>query len=237
MALQPQHRAVSLHHHLRRLLILLLIFASTATQASTTMETSASPPSAIESPATASAAATFLRDRCATTLYPALCYDSLLPYADTFQTSYVRLAAVAANVTGTRLCSLAARIKDLVGHGSVSDAGGGGRPSETSALRDCESTISDAANLAKQSSAELSRLDGANETATAAGGSSSQRRWAVSNAKTWLSAAMTNEGTCADGLEEAGAEETPAGKEVNDGVASVKQYTSNALALVNGIPL
>ncbi|KAL6643583.1 hypothetical protein ACP70R_018349 [Stipagrostis hirtigluma subsp. patula] len=201
------------------------------------METAASPPSAIESPATASAAETFLRDRCATTLYPTLCYDSLLPYSDTFQTSYVRLAGVAANVTGTRLCALTARIKDLVGNVSVSDAGGDRRPSETAAMRDCENTISDAADLAKRSSAELSRLDSADETTTEAGGSSSQRRLAVSNAKTWLSAAMTNEGTCADGLEEAGAEETPAGKEVNDGVSGVKQYTSNALALVNGIPL
>ena len=69
--------------------------------------------------------------------------------------------------------------------------------------------------------------------------SSRQAMWEVSNAKTWLSAAMANEGTCADGLVEAGAAAAslPAGKEVTAGVAAVKQYTSNALALVNGIPV
>ncbi|KAL6630547.1 hypothetical protein ACP70R_028620 [Stipagrostis hirtigluma subsp. patula] len=231
MALLPQPRPISLHHHRRCRLFLLLVVASTATQAAATADAAASPPSAAESRATTSSsapAATFLRERCATTLYPALCYDSLLPYADTFQTSHVRLAGVAADVAGARLRALSARVKDLLHHSHGPEAG---------ALRDCASVVSAAASLAKQSSAELTRLDAAGETTAAAGGSSRERRWEVSNAKTWLSAAMTNEGTCADGLQEDGAAESSAGKEIGAGVACVRQYTSNALALVNGIPL
>ncbi|XP_066341526.1 pectinesterase 3-like [Miscanthus floridulus] len=136
------------------------------------------------------------------------------------------------------------------------EGGGGGRPSsETAALRNCASTISAAASLARQSSAELTKLEpdldvaagttspASSSSSSAAGGdgvsSRRQARWEVSNAKTWLSAAMANEGTCADGLVEAGAAaaSSPAGKEVTAGVATAKQYTSNALALVNGIPL
>uniref|UniRef100_A0A0D9XIB6 Pectinesterase inhibitor domain-containing protein n=1 Tax=Leersia perrieri TaxID=77586 RepID=A0A0D9XIB6_9ORYZ len=180
----------------------------------------------------------FLRSRCATTRYPDVCYDSLLPYASEFKTSHVKLAVAAADVAAAHLRAFSAKIKDLLLHT------GGGR--EDAALHDCASTISAAANLARRSSAELTRLDAAtaeaeSSSSTSAGGGGSSRlaRWQVSNAKTWLSAAMTNEGTCSDGFDDAGAAATasPAGKEVAAGVAIVTQHTSNALALVNGIPV
>ncbi|XP_062200166.1 21 kDa protein-like [Phragmites australis] len=230
----PQPRAISLRHH-RHLFLLLAVTAVVTRAATADMEAAA--PSATETRSTASApAASFLRACCATTLYPALCYDSLLPYAPEFQTSHARLARVAADVTAAHLRALSARVKDLLLHATRPDTAAGGRPSEAAALHDCASTISSAANLARQSSAELTGLDAAGST-TPAGTSSRQARWQVSNAKTWLSAAMTNEGTCTDGLEEAGAAASLAGKEVTAGVASVRQYTSNSLALVNGIPL
>ncbi|KAF0901345.1 hypothetical protein E2562_000229 [Oryza meyeriana var. granulata] len=173
----------------------------------------------------ATSVTTFLRSRCATTQYPDVCYDSLLPYASTFQTSHVKLARVAADVAAAKLRAFSARIKDLLLH-SAGDA------RVDAALKDCKSTISAADDLARRSSAELSQLE-------AADGGSTQALWHVSNVKTWLSAAITNEGTCADGFEETGeaAAGSPAGKEVAAGVARVTQHTSIALALVNGIPL
>ncbi|RCV43317.1 hypothetical protein SETIT_9G284200v2 [Setaria italica] len=233
----PQADAISTHHLRRHLVLLLTVAAVTTTRAGTT-DTAAPTPSAAESQSTEPSAASFLRVRCATTLYSALCYDSLLPYASEFQTSHARLARVAADVAAARLRALSTRVKDILHHGPEPAEGSGGRPSETDALRDCASTTSAAANLARQSSAALNGLD-AFQTANAAGGggSSRQSRWEVSNAKTWLSAAMTNVGTCADGLDEAGATASPGGKEVTAGIVSVGQYTSNALALVNGIPL
>ncbi|CAN6283666.1 unnamed protein product [Urochloa humidicola] len=228
----PHPRALSTHH-LRRHLALLLTVAAVTTQAATAESRSSS---------TGSPAATsFLRARCATTQYQTLCYDSLLPYVSEFQTSHARLARAAAEVAAARLRALSTRVKDILRrHGPEPTEGSdGGQPSEAAALRDCASTTSAAANLARQSSSELDRLDAAQTAAASAGGgvSSREARWEVSNAKTWLSAAMTDEGTCADGLEEAGATASPAGKEVTTGVVSVRQYTSNALALVNGIPL
>lgn len=234
--------AISTHHLLRHLALLLLTVAAVTTARAATTGTAAPGPSAAtESRSTEASAASFLRVRCATTLYSDLCYDSLLPYASEFQTSHARLARVAADVAAARLRALSARVKDILHHGALEPTkGSGGRPSETDALRDCASTTSAAANLARQSSAALNRLDDASsQTANAAGGGggSRQSRWEVSNAKTWLSAAMTNVGTCADGLEEAGATASPGGTEVTAGVVSVRQYTSNALALVNGIPV
>ncbi|XP_066335775.1 21 kDa protein-like [Miscanthus floridulus] len=252
----PQPRAALTIHHLRRHLVLIVFtVAAAATRGASTHTTAASsaPSAATESPSPA--AASFLRARCATTLYPALCYDSLLPYASEVQENPARLARVAADVAAARLRALSARVKDILRHGGggaetspAEGEGGGGRPSEIAALRDCASTISAAASLARQSSAELTKLEPdaaagttSSSSSVAGGGMSSSRqaRWEVSNAKTWLSAAMANEGTCADGLVEAGAAaaSSSSGKEVTAGVAAVKQYTSNALALVNGIPV
>lgn len=163
-------------------------------------------------------AATFLRGRCNTTMYRATCYESLIPFGCAFQTSHVKLARAATDVNHVRLRTLSKRVKELAA------LGGGG------ALRDCASTISSAAGLARQTAAELAKLD---NVGPAAG--RSQLRWAISNAQTWLSAAMTNEATCADGL--GAAASSPALREVVMGVASVKEHTSIALALVNGIPL
>ncbi|TVU31277.1 hypothetical protein EJB05_22958, partial [Eragrostis curvula] len=242
MAHQP-HRAIFFHRQL------VVLFAVAAFVATATAETAAAASAPSPDETQSAASASFLRARCATTLYPALCHDSLLPYAGEFQTSHSRLARVAADVAAARLRALLARVQDMLHHaprtGTSAAGGGGGGPSEADALHDCASTISSAANLARQSSTELAGLDaddaGSSSSSTsAAGGSSSssrRARWSVSNAKTWLSAAITNEGTCADGIEEAGIRESPSGKEVDAGVASVKQHTSIALALVNGIPM
>jgi len=265
MAAPPRpHRVhhLTIHHLRRHLVLIVFTVAAAATRGASTHTTAASsaPSAATESPSPA--AASFLRARCATTLYPALCYDSLLPYASEVQENPARLSRVAADVAAARLRALSARVKDILRHGGggtdpdPAEGGGGWRPSsETAALRDCARTISAAASLARQSSAELTKLEpdldaaagttspASSWSSSAAGGggmsSSRQARWEVSNAKTWLSAAMANEGTCADGLVEAGAAAAslPAGKEVTAGVAAVKQYTSNALALVNGIPV
>jgi pectinesterase inhibitor-like protein len=247
----PQPRARTIHHHHLRRHLVLIVFtvaaAATCTLAAASTHTTAAPaPRAASESPSPPASASFLRARCATTLYPALCYDSLLPYASEVQESPARLARVAADVAAARLRALSARVKDILRHRGTDPAEeGGGRPSETAALRDCASTVSAAASLAGQSSAELTKLeqDAAGTTSSSAAGagsgmsSSRQARWEVSNAKTWLSAAMANEGTCADGLVEAGAAASSAGKEVTAGVATVKQYTGNALALVNGIPV
>jgi len=163
----PQPRAALTIHHLRRHLVLIVFtVAAAATRGASTHTTAASsaPSAATESPSPA--AASFLRARCATTLYPALCYDSLLPYASEVHESPACLAHVAADVAAARLRALSARVKDILRHGGggtdpdPAEGGGGWRPSsETAALRDCARTISAAASLARQSSAELTKLE------------------------------------------------------------------------------
>ncbi|TVU31252.1 hypothetical protein EJB05_22933, partial [Eragrostis curvula] len=192
-------------------------FADAASSPSLPSPPVAPPPCAAPPPPTAA----FLRARCATTMFRVTCYESLIPYGCAFQTSPIKLARAATDVNHARLRALSKRVKELVAIGGAGVA--------AAALRDCASTVSSAAGLAKQSAAELAKLD------AAAG--RSQVRWAVSNAQTWLSAAMTNEVTCADGLVAAGVAASPASGEVVMGVVSARELTSIALALVNGMPL
>lgn len=75
--------------------------------------------------------------------------------------------------------------------------------------------------------AELEKVRGANET---------EAMWSVSNVQTWMSAALTDEETCTDGLKEAdGGVRRRRGVVVKVGsrVGVAKEFTSNALALVN----
>ncbi|CAN6305617.1 unnamed protein product [Urochloa humidicola] len=196
--------------------------SSTVAAASSPSWLAAPPPPCVAPPS----AAAFLRARCATTLYGVACYDALIPYACTFQTSHVKLARAATDVNLAWLRGLSKRVKDLAARGT-------GARAEAAALRDCASTVASAASLAKQSAAELAKLD----VAGAAAGRS-EVRWSISNAQTWLSASMTNEATCADGVGvAAGAAASLAAREVVIGVVAARERTSVALALVNGIPV
>lgn len=161
--------------------------------------------------------ADFIRRSCGITLYPSLCYASLAPYATTVKQNPVKLAVVATNLSLAKLhdaSSLAATLQPSCA----------GRL--RSAMRDCVEVLRTAADLTKQSAAEMGKLGEATKT-----GGSGGMVWEVSNAQTWMSAAMTNEETCIDGFH--GASTGRGAKVMSDRVGGVQKYTSNALALLN----
>ena len=88
--------------------------------------------------------------------------------------------------------------------------------------------MADAADLVKQSVEEIERLE------TAVG---PEVAWRVSNAQTWMSAAITNEDTCMDGFSGGGG--TGGGGGVRDDVCGrvlrARMFSSVALALVNAL--
>ncbi|XP_078441457.1 pectinesterase 3-like [Wolffia australiana] len=147
-----------------------------------------------------------LRKICSSTLYPSLCFSSLRLHACA---DPLRLAHVAANVS-------IAHVSVLYSHVSALAAADG---RAAAALADCEESLGDAVELSQQAAAEVALLRAARGADVA---------WHVSNAQTWLSAALTNEDTCADGVAT-----WAGGRAVVRGVRRTRKYTSNALALVN----
>ncbi|MQM10724.1 hypothetical protein Taro_043620 [Colocasia esculenta] len=180
----------------------------------------------------------FIRRSCSSTLYPSLCYTSLSPYAGTIAQDPTRLALVATNVSLARVRSASSHVSSLR-RASVD------RRVENrtvNALKDCEESLGDAADLTGHAAGELGSL------ATAQG---PEVAWLVNNAQTWMSAALTNEDTCVDGFAEVPPSATASGEDlvaapappglpsleedVCGRVRQAKQYTSNALALVNSL--
>ena len=89
------------------------------------------------------------------------------------------------------------------------------------ALKDCTELLKDAVDNTKYSLSELKKLKGTRP------GPSVQ--WRLANVQTYMSAALTKEDTCTDGLKEMGAVVTP----VSGSVRKAKKYTSSALGFVN----
>ncbi|RRT66544.1 hypothetical protein B296_00015981 [Ensete ventricosum] len=179
-----------------------------------------SAPAPVEGPMSQEEDATeFVLVRCGATRYPDLCFASLSLYAADIHRSPVRLARFASNVTLVHLLSLCSHVSALRNAGA-------GR--EAAALRDCTDTLGDAADQVERTTSELGLLQDPLERSEVA--------WRVSNAQTWMSAALTNEDTCSDGFQDVGGGGASAIEaDVRRRVEKVKQYTSNALALVNSL--
>lgn len=162
----------------------------------------------------------YIRSRCGATLYPATCYASLSGYASSVGRSPGDLARAAVSVALRRGRRASAHVASLLRR-----RGPTGNSPIAAALRDCRDTLSDASDRMRQSLGELRRArPGAAEFGMEMG-----------DVETWMSAALTDEETCTDGIGEvegAAAEGSPEAEVVAE-VVGVKEVTSNALALVN----
>lgn len=130
------------------------------------------------------------------------------------------LARFAMNVTIGSLKPLSMYINSVLQRTAADPSSG--------ALKDCKELIGDAIDLVRNSEKEITGLE------VMVG---SQVNWRIGNAQTWLSAAMTNEGTCVNGFEEVGSGGSgeDVEMEVRQKITKAKQDTSNALALVNSL--
>lgn len=164
----------------------------------------------------ASATTDFIKTSCKATRYPALCVKSLSMYASTIQQSPKQLARTALAVSLDRARSASKYVSQL-------HKANGLKPRERAAVNDCSNNVGDSVYELARSAQELSR---------AGRKGSAKFRWHMSNVQTWVSAAITDEYTCVDGLAEtAGNGQLKAA--LRSRVVHVARLTSNALALVN----
>ncbi|KAG7646359.1 putative pectinesterase [Arabidopsis thaliana] len=158
----------------------------------------------------------FIRTSCNTTLYPDVCYTSLAGYASAVQDNPARLAKLAIGVSLSRAKYTAAYLSKLSRRsGAASSA----------AVNDCVSNVGDAVDQMRGSLRQLREMNHRRPGAPAF-------RFQMSNVQTWMSAALTDEETCTDGITEE-MEDGETKTAICDRVADVKRFTSNALALVN----
>lgn len=164
----------------------------------------------------------YIHRSCSRTLYPALCFASLSPYEDQVGTDPVLLARFAMNVTLARLKPLSIRLASLRRRSALAPSYSG--EGSTATIKDCSGLISDATDLVKKSEKEMTGLEGK---------VGPEVMWRISNAQTWLSAAITDESTCTDEFDAGSGGTGEDVEQVCTNVKRAKKLTSNALALVN----
>ncbi|KAK9055568.1 hypothetical protein SSX86_026652 [Deinandra increscens subsp. villosa] len=89
---------------------------------------------------------------------------------------------------------------------------------EKGAVKDCASQIEDSVDELRKTLGELKELR------------RDTFKWQMSNAETWVSAALTNEDTCLDGFKEVDGQVR---SDVKRKITNVAKVTSNALYLIN----
>lgn len=156
----------------------------------------------------------FIETSCKSTRYPTVCVQSLLPCAYKIQRSPLRMALVALSASLSRTKSADSFVSNLLKHKDL-------KPREQQPIEDCLKLIGDSIDRLSESVQELRGISGANDR---------DFLWHISNVQTWVSAALTNDDSCLDGL-------ATLDSEVKDlirvRVSNVAKVTSNALALVN----
>ncbi|KAL5728159.1 hypothetical protein ACHQM5_001273 [Ranunculus cassubicifolius] len=158
----------------------------------------------------------FIKSSCSVTLYPSLCIQSLSSYADTIQENPKQMAQAALTVS----LSVAKSVKVFVTKMSKSK---GLKRIEYKVLKDCVDNVGDSVDRLSMSIQELGHMGHGEENFI----------WHMSNAQTWVSAALTEENTCLDGFAGRGGMDGRLKTVIRSKITSVARVTSNALALVN----
>lgn len=128
--------------------LLVVIVAATLTTSTCAGSNTKTPPVVAGKPPSA-VAVEFLHARCDTTKYSKDCYDSLLPYADSFHGSHVKVARAATAILVARFRAFLSEIRRVNNTGTELMLG------------NCIPLIGEAINGDKETLASLSRLEAA----------------------------------------------------------------------------
>ncbi|KAL4565613.1 hypothetical protein LXL04_029715 [Taraxacum kok-saghyz] len=167
------------------------------------------------------AAMNYVTTSCKITRYSSLCIRCLSKYADSIQGNDLKLAKSAISVSLYNANSTTAYILKLA-------ASSGLKPTMSQAVKDCVNNMNNCVSSLSQSIQELEKM---------AQFKGESFEWHMSNIKTWVSSALTNQNTCGRGFSDGSVVDGPVKDAVVRRMKYVAQLTSNALALVNRFAL
>ncbi|KAD2805374.1 hypothetical protein E3N88_38751 [Mikania micrantha] len=152
----------------------------------------------------------FIRKSCSLTTYPTLCFNSLSTRAAAIQTSPKLLAQTSLSVTlDTTRTTSASMVQLSKVHGM--------NPLEVAAMKDCMELLSDSVYELQKSLDEMTRPG------------SKDSQLVMNDIQTWVSSALTDEDTCAEGFKS----DSKVKSVVRGKIVNVAHLTSNSLALIN----
>ncbi|CAA0830743.1 Plant invertase/pectin methylesterase inhibitor superfamily protein [Striga hermonthica] len=160
----------------------------------------------------------FIRSSCRDSFYYSACVSSLAPYAGKVKESPRLLAMMALSISAKRARDAQFFLKTVAKYPS------GLSQKEKSALKDCLEVVGNTVGQLNDSIVELKKLG---RTWTRG-----EFSWRLSNVMTWVSAALTNEGTCKDGFSSE-ALDSDLKPLIDARIGNMSMATSNALAICN----
>ncbi|EYU35849.1 hypothetical protein ABFS82_09G037500 [Erythranthe guttata] len=158
----------------------------------------------------ASNSAASLKIVCAVTRYPETCFSAISPLNSPPSNSPLRFFNLS-------LHAGAAQVSSLISLANETKA--------EAAVKDCAELFDDAASQLARSAESIS-------VGSSSSGEKVLTEMRISDLQTWISAAMTDQETCVDGLEEMG---STAVDEFKVRVQKSQEYMSNSLAILNNI--
>ncbi|WCJ36505.1 Plant invertase/pectin methylesterase inhibitor superfamily protein [Euphorbia peplus] len=167
---------------------------------------------------------TYLKTACNTTSFPKLCYSSLSPYVSKIQTNNLNLFNSALTVALNSAKKTYSLLKSISKKKYLTKI-------DASVLKDCAEEVGDSIEEIKQSLESLETIMNYNSNGTSSTNYYS-KEYEISNIKTWMSAAITDETTCTDEIEEMDVSESVKNK-MKKSILNFHSLTTNALALVN----
>ncbi|KAK4789045.1 hypothetical protein SAY86_020364 [Trapa natans] len=176
--------------------------------------------------ATAASSTGFIKKSCSTTTYPSLCYSALSPCARTVNSDPWKLCGCALKVSHSYAVKAKAAYASQANSSSLTKA-------EKAAVKQCRENMGDSVDQLKQSVQAMSAIIQARSSgSSSAAAAAIDLDFQVSNVKTYASAAITDDSTCLDGLEEMRVRANLKMQIVKLETV-VEKLTSNALSLVN----
>lgn len=157
----------------------------------------------------------YLKTACNTTTRPKLCYNSLSPYISTIETNDLKLCETALTISLEVAKKTYALVKNLSRQKRLSKL-------EVGIIQDCKEEIGDSINELKNALQVLDSLKGSNKNV----------ELHIADIKTWVSAAITDESSCADEFDNLKVS-TALTNKIRKSISEFDGLTSNALALIN----
>ncbi|XP_006401967.2 pectinesterase inhibitor 4 [Eutrema salsugineum] len=166
----------------------------------------------------------FVKTACKSTTYPEKCYKSLSSYSSAIKSDPIKLCTTALNINVKSAKKATSVVSKLLKKSQKSAAGRKNKMlPETLILKDCLEEMKDTIVELKQAITEMKTLRDGDSVAEH-----------ISNVRTWVSAALTDEGTCTDGFEEVKVNKETK-KKVTKVVEELARATSNTLALITNL--
>ncbi|XP_004499657.1 pectinesterase inhibitor 4-like [Cicer arietinum] len=159
---------------------------------------------------------TYITKSCNSTTYPSICHKSLSRYASKIEADPVKLCNIALSVALKAAHNASATISKHLKSGDTNLS-----TTVEKVLQDCSSNFEESIEQLQDSIDAMKNLDGV-----------SDKEFQISNIKTWVSSAITNDQTCYDEFDEMNVD-TTLRDQIRSRVLNVVMKTSNALYFIN----